>query len=383
MLKSTIPLYPNPIDSRCLQMELSYYMLDKKQTDNLIISFYNWCLSFMNNQCIDEWYWGQRKVTSASIPLRISQSTAYTFGLDANVISEVVYDKKTYKANKQKLLADVSISQRDLDCSSDYYEFYETQFLDVPESPSVWKEKILAFFNEKGRVCFSPIASTDIHAFASACPYYSKPNLFYGSIRFCVFLYCVSSNISSATLNMMSFLNKASISSVNINACISLSPILSPSPCSPHMTYFGGNVLQDGTHIAAGVMATEWYKSYYLQGAEWYNIVSPLVQHHVPNLSNDISNHLNLAYEKLDTGGIAVWIKKDIHSTDIDDLIPMKQLLYPALYPGMMRISKQYILSRGDTGLITKPRRRWELIPIFEDEIIVTDNNIIFQHHYK
>lgn len=383
MLKSTIPEYPNPIDSRCLQFELSYYMLGKEQIDNLMISFYTWCQSFMNNQCVAEWFWGRRKITSSSIPFRISQNTAYTFGMDANVVSNVVYDRKTYKENKQKLLADASTTRKELDCSKDYYTFFESQFFDIPESPSAWKETLLRFFNEKGRFCLSSVTSTDIHAFASACPYHSKPYLFYGSIRFYVFLYCVSGNISNVVTNMVAFLKEASVSFVNINACVSLSPIVSPSPCSPHMTYFGGNVFQDGTHISEGVMATEWYKSYYLQGAEWYNIISPLVQQHIPNLSRDISRYINLACETLDTGGIAVWVKQNIDLIDITDLTPMKQLLYPALYPGMMKVGKQFILSRRDSGLISKPRKRWELIPIFEDEIIVTDATVIFQHHYK
>ena len=160
MLKSTIPEYPNPIDSRCLQFELSYYMLGKEQIDNLMISFYTWCQSFMNNQCVAEWFWGRRKITSSSIPFRISQNTAYTFGMDANVVSNVVYDRKTYKENKQKLLADASTTRKELDCSKDYYTFFESQFFDIPESPSAWKETLLRFFNEKGRFCLSSVTST-------------------------------------------------------------------------------------------------------------------------------------------------------------------------------------------------------------------------------
>ena len=383
MLKSTIPHYPNPIDSRCVQFELSYFMLNKKQTDSLMLLFYNWCHSFMNNQCIDEWYWGQRKTASSSIPLRLAQTNAYTFGLDANVISDIVYDKKSYTVNKKKLLSEISISQRDLDCSRDYYEFYDSQFLEVPETPSAWKSALLSFFDEKSRVCSSCITATDIHAFASACPYYSKPNLFYGNVRFSVFLYCISDDISSVTANMVAFLREASVSLGNINACISLSPILSPSPCSPHMTYFGGNVLQDGTHIAAGVMPNEWYKFYYLQGAEWFNIVSPLVQRHVTTLSSDVLKYSNIAYETLDSGAVAIWVTKEITNVDVDDLIPMKRILYHALYPGVMSVEKQFIISPEVIGLIAKPRRRWELIPIFDDEIIVTDKHIVFQHCSK
>ena len=380
MLKSTIPMYPNPIDSRCLQFELNYYMLNKHQTDRLMKSFYDWCLSFGRNQYIGQWYWGSRKISVESIPCRISQSGSYSFGFEANFISDVVYDKKTYKANKEKLFADISVPLIELSCSQDYFPFYDQQFRDTPKTANDWINSILSFFNEKNRICISPVAANDINAFAYSCQYRNNNNMYYGAIRFSVYLYCISNIIASVAGNMIQLLRNLSASYVNLNARILLSPICSAAPYGPHMTYFGSNVEQDGSHISVGALPSEWYKSYYLLGAEWYNIISPLAQRHLPNLMNDIPQHKNIAFEQLDTGGVAVWVKKEIINTDVDDLVSLKHLLYPALYPGKMCIEKKHILSRDAFGLISKPRKQWELLPVFENEIIISDTHIIFQH---
>lgn len=379
MYKSIAPFYPGPIDSRCLQMEMSFFMLNKENADQLMLSFYEWCTAFLRDQCVSEWYWGQRKTKCELIPMRIIQNHAYSFGVDANVISDIVYDKKSFLRNTKRLIHDISLPNNSLDLSTDYFPFYEQQFSKLPQSSEEWKKRILSFFDEPNRICYSPVIATDIHGFAEICPYYSNTNLYHGKVSFSVFLLCVDQEIKRLSEEMSAYLCHSSQRFTNINGSVFLSPNISPS-ISAHMIYFGANVIKDGSHLASGFMPNEWYKNYYLCGIAWFNVISPLVQQHTPNLLAEALLYPSLAVDVLEGGGIAIGVKSDINLIDVKDLRPLKLLLNDALYPGTMSVEKRHILSRGDIGLITKPRRRWELLPVLENEILVTDTKIIFQH---
>ena len=55
---------------------------------------------------------------------------------------------------------------------------------------------------------------------------------------------------------------------------------------------------------------TEWGRDYYCLGAEWFNIISPLQQVHLPTLLEDAKIYPQISTKKLSGGGIAVHLKK-------------------------------------------------------------------------
>ena len=146
------------------------------------------------------------------------------------------------------------------------------------------------------------------------------------------------------------------------------------------MIYFGGSPTQQMHNLPDGYTTNEWYRYNFLGGAEWYNLVSPSVQIHIPNILDNAINYPELIVSKLPCGSIAVKVRKDIAEIDTHDLFAPKVLLYDALYPGTMHIDPKYILDRKATGLIAKPRKRWEHMPLLENEICITPDRIIFQH---
>lgn len=79
-------------------------------------------------------------------------------------------------------------------------------------------------------------------------------------------------------------------------------------------------------------------------------------------------------------GAMSVKLKKGIDQVDVEDLRPVRKLLYDALYPGHSQILLKNLLDIEAYGCFAKIRQEWECIPIFPEEIIVDTERILFQH---
>lgn len=161
---------------------------------------------------------------------------------------------------------------------------------------------------------------------------------------------------------------------------MAVTPIDYPSKCSGHMKYFGDeSPLQLGP-VPNGYFPIEWYPYYYICGAEWFNVISPLAQAHLPMLFNDAENIPEILVKKHSNGSVNLKLQMDPDLVDVSDLRKMRDLLYNGLYPGMKRMVKKYFLDPQRTGLLSKPRMKWEILPIHEEEIIETEDEILFVH---
>ena len=58
----------------------------------------------------------------------------------------------------------------------------------------------------------------------------------------------------------------------------------------------------------------------------------------------------------------------------------MKNLLYNALFPGKSKISFQQLFSNDPLEFRVKPRCEWECVPVFQDELVLCDDGVIFCH---
>ena len=151
---------------------------------------------------------------------------------------------------------------------------------------------------------------------------------------------------------------------------------------SPYMRYFGSHLRKDGSHEQAECAPHEWYSTYYLNGIEWANIISPLAQGHFPtewfNEAN-ISNGIQI--QKLQNGCILAKMSSSIEEYDITDSIVMKRTLLPALFPGGSYIPLKALFKPivNNSFMVNFPRSDWAIVPVLDDEVYVVGTDLVFQ----
>ena len=146
------------------------------------------------------------------------------------------------------------------------------------------------------------------------------------------------------------------------------------------MRYFGSDEEKMAPPPPQGYFPIEWYKYAYLCGAEWFNVVSPLVQIHLPTLWTDAQKTEGILVNRHSNGNISLKLDQDPETVDVEDLRKMKDLLYDGLYPGMGIMQKSYFFDLTWTTMLTKPRVYWECVPIRREELLETEDAIIFRH---
>ena len=166
----------------------------------------------------------------------------------------------------------------------------------------------------------------------------------------------------------------------NLNGRVAISPFNGTDMWSGYMRYFGRDEEKMAPPPPQGYFPVEWYKYAYLCGAEWFNVVSPLVQTHLPTLWTDAQKTEEILANRHSNGNISLKLDQDPETVDVEDLRKMKDLLYDGLYPGMGIMQKSYFFDLTWTTMLTKPRVYWECIPIRREELLETEDAIIFRH---
>jgi len=169
-----------------------------------------------------------------------------------------------------------------------------------------------------------------------------------------------------------------------LNAQVMLQPISAPVGTHPYMAYFGSNRNSDGSHIDTGQTPEEWYSTYYLQGVEWANIVSPRAKDHILHSLQGAVNSEIIQYRELSGGGILLKSAKPILACDVADAIELKKIVEDALYPGGRAKSVKQLLSAIDNHHISYlPRNDWAIVPIYPEEIEFVGENLVFRSGSK
>ena len=119
---------------------------------------------------------------------------------------------------------------------------------------------------------------------------------------------------------------------------------------------------------------------------EWANVISPLAAEHVPDLLTEAAPVDQVEAKALNGGGLLIQSQKDIRNFDIPDLLPIKKLVHPALYPGRMAFSIRDFFKQNmssDFFLGSWPRSDWANIPMLDDEIDIVSTYLVFSHHWE
>lgn len=366
------------VDCRMIRLEIDFFLLSNIQQKELA----RYCALQIDSILSDEFFchWEEKRhVKLKTLLEKIEKNEEdICFFCDANVLSEIVYDSKSFNAYEKKITSTSIIENwYDRDVSSDYFDTFK-QYLPQFNDQSKCKEAIIKLFYEKGKIKTAYWKNHDASAYFKSRKYKKRADLYHGVFYFTIGLNCLN-DTEEYVDRLINFAIKATDISTNINARIAISPIYSWESCNAYRYYFNEKE-NDNSHVRLGFCEDEWYPYYYLPGVDWFNLLSPLVASRLNSTKRDIKDCQNLVLKTFPNGTITVQSTSKIDELDVYELREIREVLYPVLYPRKGKILFKDLNNQLLWCSWAKPRLWWEHLPIFEDEISVDSEAVYFKY---
>lgn len=377
--KSAADIYPQCVDSRWLYMEADYFQLTKEQRNAFVGSFAQWCATLWEKDFLISCYVNDHKTPFSNLTEKTQFCEDHIIIFDGAVQTGQIRDHRAFNRFR-KHMERYENEFCPSDASIDYTDFYRKQKAKYLAGSITLKEFVLSLLREPGKICISPAPFPELQGCACGRAYEHDSTRFHGSISIALSVYSAGENLEQIADEMTGFLTEQAQLYQNMNGRVGITPLSFPSEHSAHMCYFGDKVYMDGSHEQAGVAPEEWYPYYHLRGVEWFNLISPLVKCNIPGLLQAEAGSQSMQLRELESGSAIVCLNAPITDADVAELLPVKELLYDGLYPGMRELPIEVFMDDEYIAPIAKIRMQWECAPVLEDEVEITDENIIFRH---
>ena len=387
--RSSAQYIEHPLDCRRLTLSLRYFHLRKEQVIDLAEWITQWVRSFAEGQFVFDCYCNQsytkEKNLFSQIVDDLNKDNRVSVGYCAYNVSPAVYNKTSMRAFQRKLKGihpvysfgwDVETSYS-TDESIDYPRYFNERFpLQRPEKEQLI-DLVHQVFQEEGKVYRTLHVWSDFNGGFQAEPYRSDPDLFGGSAYISFGSFCLGDSIQETAELLAEFATEIASMFVHVNAQVALQPAerAGTGYRNPYMKYFGSYVKPDGVEAESGYSFEEWYPTYYICGIEWFNLLSPLTAHRLPEV--------NSAYtRKTPWGGIIIQSPKKITEYDVSDAMRLKRILKPVIYPGISYITMRGMFPWQNTRRIYSwcPRFNWAIVPVEKHEIEIIGSNLVFDN---
>ena len=364
----------DPIDCRLLQIEFNFSKATLSQVKDLA----KYCVfeveALLEDAFFLDWRWRNNRCTNIkSLINRIEEAGSfYKFSLFGNEHSSGIDDYKSLRRYDQKLSQELMFSKEDMTTvSENYWETYYELFSNISDAEEI-KQNLLRLFRKENVFFKKQWFGVDVEGGFYAMAYSNRPDLIQGHFEFRVALPCLGTDAVQFSEKGVNFLNRAINITPNINGHVLLEPNRRPAYCTSHMNYFGGWRRYCPLGRESYMDDREWAQFYFLNGVEWYNLLSPL------QTARLVGNLLpqGILLTPMPNRGCSVAVNKNIIQTQVSDLHAVKQYVYPLLYPGGLEIPINYLLDPSKISYIVKPRCQWKNIPVFDCEIEVFPDKI-------
>ena len=373
-------------DLRVIECGVKFYMLDKNEVESLGMECARWILAKLSPYGVERWFvhttnmerpkWRITSVRQAKLEkiMDAIQASGFDFAVDGCFVSDRVYNGKSLNEYWNYLNQHATFHIAPLD----YQRYFLEHFSDPNIEPEVLKKELLALFHAPGRrwrgcgeLC------SEYGGFFISFPYDNFPDKYRGTFRCSVNAGCIQIGADAFAEELVELVTDFSRRYHNLNAYVRCD---SCSGETSHRRYFANRVDAErtGAHLRANCSAAEFYPSYFLEGVEWFNLIGPRAAHHLPDLAAKDSPEMQI--QRLPWGSWCARAKTGILNVDVTDLIPIKRVLYPALYPGHHTFGREIQMDPKIFTTGQKLRSMWEQVPVFPEELTVTDTEIIFCH---
>lgn len=384
-LKTTAAALGKISDCRDLFLEMEFHLLTREQTIALCELCFQHTYALLEESFFAIWSWKLKKTSIRTIPRKIKAakraSSWIGFGFEAAVISDIVYNLRTYYQYCLRFYS-TQPSEKSITRGDACIDYAEMIFPKISSSvtPEQYKEIAKEVFRAEGKYPKYEYWSPDTMGLFTAQHHKHSSELYYGNFTFRISYSCLSAGADIFAEKLTSILKQASEKIESVSGRVGIKALCGPSPYSSHMIYFGHDVIMDDSHIQAGVDEREWYPNYYFCGVEWFNLLSPLQLQHLPNLEKEAKTYPEITIQHCEKGGVIVQSNQTIALVDVDDLLPVKKLIYDALYPGKQEFLLEHFCNPKLWVYWAKPRCKWECVPVLDEEIVVTEKGIVLQH---
>jgi len=288
------------------------------------------------------------------------------FNFFGDAISGTVYNKSSFhKYDKELRYPSYPSSRPLLLCSADYMDYYNREIFPYVDDRDALKQQILHLFYAPVRPCMFPAIFHDV-----ACVFYTNqmPNgLYYGALSIDIGLNCIKACLGHFTAQLIEFIKEETSRYSGICGRLGLRSNPFHTHENEYLNFFKPSKNPEN-------------RSNYICGLSWANFVSPVI---LQQYSISIANTSKLEIDYLNNGGLLLKSAKPLDSDVIADLTEIKSLLYNALLPGKSTFPLHALKSSRNWSPFCKPRSFWEAVPVFPDEVMVTDEGVIIQRHIR
>lgn len=380
---------PAAFDCRGLRLAFEFYQLTRDEVCLLTQDVLRFWDEITAEQFVGSWSIDGKDVSNKAMKQYVMDVIPYkapgVLFYRGCVRSSIIPNKTAAIVAVRKRNYDPDIPLK-LGVSTDYMDYCKSRL--GKEKPD--KDRFLEFvrntFRLEDKRIFSYWPGDDLRMTFHALPYKSDPSGLYGAFRMEICGACLGEKLNPMAELWRDYLQKLSEKYGKINGRVMFQPARGISSASPYMRYFGCNLMHDFSHEEMGLKETEWYPTYYLCGVEWANVISPLAATHVPQLKAEDNLQPDIQIKSLNSGGILVASKRPINEFDVSHLRTMKELVYPALYPGRSAITFSSLFFEDMQGhchfnYMNFPREDWANVPMLDHEIDVVSTCLVYSHH--
>ena len=363
--KSTAAYIEEPIDSRVLSLRANFRALSREQVNEIA----RLLKRFMDGSFPElylSWDNGGRKWREKAVNMEIESGICGVNGAFLSFIgwlrSDIVYNAISFKKAWNAMVCP-SVPQMYDNCAADYPDYYENNIRSVVEDPEQLKSALLDLFAVPAHESVKRMHGADLKGGVTARK--AADGSFFGEMELAISLFCVNSKVDMIADKLNLLAGQLCNELVNINAHVGISV-----PCigsqSPYMKYFG-----------CGGGTPDYKNGFFMCSLSWANIVSRMT---VNDFDLTLSPDTGIDVSVLPSGAVMVRSRKKVMEANVTELCQMKRKFYAALYPGKSFLPYG-ILKRGMWSQISRPRCDWELVPVFEDEIVTHKEGIEFRHN--
>lgn len=365
MFRSVIDSNLQVIDCRQLKLAGTFFSLTQEQAGEVARRLYDYINATFSDSFVLDWKIGGRalKDMGASFPAQRLKNGAYIITAQGNVLCDRVYNKTTLRKYEREVCYP-AIPPKTLGSwqSVDHAEYYETQVMPCMNNPEQLKQAVQKLFDLENRVYLASCQSRDLLAFISSSPMEST-NHFHGEFGLEIPFYCLCDEVDLWGERFYELGKQLVEAFPNTNAHIEVGDTHAGS----YTCYFGSSRV--GFNTVPEVPFLHLYlQELYLTEIGWAHFISKKTRLLIEGNTQPTDERIFLT--ELKGGGQAVRVRNPVSTATISDLKSMKRYLYPMVIP------------RTHTFPLDWPLRRyWEYVPVFEDELTITEKGIQFQHH--
>jgi len=318
------------VDCRWVHLDMEFFSFSSEQILKLADYSARFIQDLFAQNCYIQWDWKDRRSTYETVINKINRHPADVkwigFGCEADVLSNIVYSPKSFREYDKLLYSENSpLSWGNMYFSEDYPDILQKYLSDI-NRPEQCKDAILSLFFEKGKVMLDQWRGHDISMTFLGGKHFSNRDLYRGAFRLRIALECLE-DLTGFSQKLIDYMQNVTYISPNINGQIAVSPTKGLRKESSHMYYFGATSIEYRRECLKQI-GEDLCEYYHLPGAEWFNVISPLVSERLFRGDRENVKYENVIIDRLENGATVVKSTIPLNKIDVEDLLNVRRYLY-------------------------------------------------------